>query len=479
MSTDGKSIAGWMQGPGFNERLKFERLGRAPAVKTSPETVPAPAAVAATPAALAPASAAESSALLSRALEKLAGTRRLLQKYTCIETIERSYYSEPAKKMGTDVMTTAPQSSCIGREFSQNGELILNVEDRLRLEVAVADGKEIDSWASADRFDSRSIHDVVATGPTSTGAFGTALVDIFENPGAHYTSLGKKNEGAREIFAYAFEVPVDASNYRVKLVNGWKKTAYHGWFEIDAATAELTGVVSETADLPADAQACRYRTATDYHYVPIGDGQYLIPVKSTLDALFPNTGESHSSIAFSDCHEYGAESSLVLEGDVRLAAADTAPKAALPLPPGLSLTVALLNPIDTRTTAAGDSVSAKVTKAVRAPGSDEILVAAGAVAHGRILQMRHEIASGQFLISIHFDTLEQNGAVAPLAVRSDRELKAEQAQTKNRFASRGTEFGLPLAGPAGETGSWFTLPAADGRATLAAGYESKWITVAQ
>jgi hypothetical protein len=241
----------------------------------------------------------------------------------------------------------------------------------------------------------------------------------------------------------------------------------------------LTGVVSETADLPADAQACRYRTATDYHYVPIGDGQYLIPVKSTLDALFPNTGESHSSIAFSDCHEYGAESSLVLEGDVRLAAADTAPKAALPLPPGLSLTVALLNPIDTRTTAAGDSVSAKVTKAVRAPGSDEILVAAGAVAHGRILQMRHEIASGQFLISIHFDTLEQNGAVAPLAVRSDRELKAEQAQTKNRFASRGTEFGLPLAGPAGETGSWFTLTAADGRATLAAGYESKWITVAQ
>jgi hypothetical protein len=465
VSGDGRSIAGWMQGPGFNERLKFDRMGKAHAPAAAP---PATAAAA----------AADSSALLARALAKLAGTRRQLVKYTCIETIERSYYSAAATKMSTDATSEAPHQSCSGLAFSTDGHLTLNAEDRLRLEVAVADGKEMDSWASANSFDSRSIHDVVSTGPTSTGAFGTALVDVFENRGAHYTFLGQMNRDSRVVFAYSFDVPEGASHSFVKLANGWDKTAYHGSFEIDASTAELTRLVTETADLPAEAKACRYRTSTDYHYQPIGDGQYLIPLKSDFDVLLPNDSEDRSAIVFSGCHEYRAESSIILDGEAPLAATQATPKSAPPLPPGISLTLVLVNPIDTRTAAAGDAITAKVAKAVRASGSDDVLVAAGAVAHGRILQMRHEIGSGQFLISIYFETLEQNGAVGPLAVRSDRELKAEQAQAKGRFASRGTEFGLPPAASAGETGSWFTLSAMDGRAILAAGFESKWITVA-
>jgi len=241
VSGDGKSTVGWMQGRGFNERLSFERTGKAPAAKASPEKpgAPAVAVAAAAPPAVAPAAAADSSALLSRALEKLAGTRQQLLKYTCLETIERSYFSGPAGKAGTDVMNEAPRQSCSGLEFGNNGHLDLSAEDRLRLEVAVADGKEIDSWASANSFDSRSIHDVVSTGPTSTGAFGTALVDIFENPGAHYTFLGQANRDSRVVFLYAFEVPLDASHSSVKLASGWRQTAYRGSFEIDAATAFL------------------------------------------------------------------------------------------------------------------------------------------------------------------------------------------------------------------------------------------------
>jgi hypothetical protein len=120
---------------------------------------------------------------------------------------------------------------------------------------------------------------------------------------------------------------------------------------------------------------------------------------------------------------------------------------------------------------------AKVTKAVHAQGSDEILVSAGAIVYGRILQMRQEFESGHFLIAIRYDALEQNGTAAPLAVRLDRELKAEQAQSKNRLASRGSEFALPT--PAAESGTWFTLTPVDGHAAVAAGTETKWITVSQ
>jgi hypothetical protein len=471
--SDGKSIAGWVQGVGFNERLTFERTGRAPSPKSSPETSSRPV----TPAGVPPVATAESSAVLSRALAKLSGTRRLLLKYTCLETIDRSYYAAPVAKIGRDVMTESPPASCNGREFGNNGRLTLTAEDRLRLEVAVADGKEIDSWASASKFDSRSIHEVVSTGPTNTGAFGTALVDIFENPVAHYTFLGKQSVDGREVFEYSFEVPLDASNYRVGSENGWKTTAYHGSFVIDAATGELTRLVSETADLPSDARACRYRTSTDYHYQSIGDGQYLIPLKSDFDVLLPSGSEDHSAIVFSGCREYGAESSLILGGEAPSGPKEAAAKPARALPPGLSLMLALATPIDTNTAAAGDAISAKVTKSVRAPKSGEILVAAGAIARGRILQLRHEAASGKFLIAIRYDTLEQDDAVEPLSMRLERELKAAQAPSGNGFATRGTEFSLPPA--TSESGSWFALSPVEGRATMAAGSETKWITVSQ
>jgi hypothetical protein len=465
LSSDDKSIAGWIQGPGFNERLKFSRVGKAPVSKAPP-----------TPAS-APASPADPSTLLTRALARLSGTNRQLLKYTCLETIDRSYLAAPARKPENDIMTEALRQSCDGRSFSHPAALTLDAEDRLRLEVAVADGKEIDSWASASSFDSRSIHDVVSTGPTATGAFGTALVDIFENPGAHYTFLSQKNDGTRVVFVYSFDVPVAASNYRVQAAAEWRKTAYHGTFEVDAATAELTRLVSETAALPTEAKACRYRTSTDYHYETIGNGRFLIPQHSDFDVLLPNGNEDRSAIVFSGCHEYQAESSLSFNPEESMPAANSAPKSAPPLPPGLDLTLALANSIDSRTAAAGDAISAKVAKAVRAPGSDAVLVAAGAIAHGRIVQMRQELETGHFLIVIRYDTLEQNGSVAPLSVRLDRELKAEQAQSRNRLSSRGAEFSLPSPGV--EPGTWFTLASVDGHATLAAGSETKWITVAK
>ena len=101
-----------------------------------------------------------------------------------------------------------------------------------------------------------------------------------------------------------------------------------------------------------------------------------------------------------------------------------------------------MTPVDTRTAAAGDAVSAWVTKAVRARGSNEILVAAGAMAHGRILAMQHQIPPAQFQISIGYDTLEQNGVVRPLTLELERDLKVEESRAGNGFATHGTEFSL-------------------------------------
>jgi hypothetical protein len=317
---------------------------------------------------------------------------------------------------------------------------------------------------------------MVSNGPISMGSFGTYLVDIFENPGTRFKFTAKKHEGLAEVFEYAFEVPAQASHYDVRGDTEWKVTGYHGSFEIYSSTAELARLVVETAELPPDTRLCRARTSIDYHYMLIGDDAFLIPRQSKLETLSGNANETSSLITFSGCHEYAAESTLRFDTPESPAAVKPPAQPPAPLPPGLSLTLALLGAINPASAAAGDAISAEVSKSVRAPHSKQILVPAGSVAHGRILQMRHQYSSSQYLIAIRFDTLETNGVVIPLSLRWDRKLKVEKTRTRNGLRNRSPEFSLPPPATA-ETGAVFSLPAFRAGYVLYAGFKSKWITV--
>jgi len=417
---------------------------------------------------------ADSADTLGRARVKLAAIARKLPKYTCLETIERAYFAAPAEKASASVM--AHPASCENKEIGKNGPLSLTAEDRLRLEVAVGETGEIHSWVAASRFDSRPLFEMVSSGPISSGSFGTYLADIFENPGARLKFTSQTSEGSRELIEYSFVVPVDASHYVIHFGTGWKATGYRGSFQIDRATADLVRLTQQTDQLPPEGNMCRARTSIDYHTVPIGAGQLLIPRRSELHTLSPDASETNSVTTYSACHEYSVESSLRFDDTDDSAVTANAPApSAFHLLPGTILTLALLNPIDAGTAAAGDAVTAKVSKPVRSKDAKEVLVPAGAIAHGRILQMRRQHTSSQFLISIAFETLEMNGALSPISVQLERDVKAER-RTEKEIQSR--LQGLPLPPPAtGEKGSLFAMPAKSGGYVMAAGFESTWITL--
>jgi hypothetical protein len=146
------------------------------------------------------------------------------------------------------------------------------------------------------------------------------------------------------------------------------------------------------------------------------------------------------------------------------------------LPPGVSLALALVGGIDLGAAAAGDRVSTRVVHPVRARGSKQVLVPAGAIVRGRILEMRHEFSTSQFGISIRFAALDINGAVSPISIRLDREVKAE-VRTPHGFVNRGTEFSL--SAPASrQRGGLFVFPAKRGTYVIPNGFQSKWTTVA-
>ena len=151
----------------------------------------------------------DASSLLTRASEKVLNSIRRLPKYTCLETINRAYYVPPREKHSPHMMTEYhPATACVGNP----GHLSLEAEDRLRVEVAAAEGHEIHSWPGASRFDTCCIDRLVPFGPLSTGSFGTTLFDVFANPGAQVKFIGRTAEGPREMFKYSFRVPSNASH---------------------------------------------------------------------------------------------------------------------------------------------------------------------------------------------------------------------------------------------------------------------------
>jgi hypothetical protein len=393
--------------------------------------------------------------------------------------MERTYYAPPVEKVSARTMTEPAAYGCAGKEFGRGPYLRLEAKDRLRLSVAVDRDTEINAWAAASRFDSRTIFDIVDSGLIYSGAFDVGLLEIFQNPAARLRFVARRNEGSLDRYQYDFNVPLEASHYGVKAGNAWMHTAYHGSILVNAATAELSQLFDETAQLSETTHMCRVQSTIDYHYVLIGDGEFLLPRRSELNTIAPDAREINNVITYSGCREYSADSVVRFDSsDVSSDVAKVVPPQVTALPPGLSVTLALLDSIDTATAAAGDPVSARVVRAVRAAKSKEILVPAGAVAHGRILQMRRLYDPSQFQISIRFETLEANATISSLSLMLEQDFKIESAGPKTGLRTRGTEFSLPSPSSS-EKGGLFVFPVRTGRYVMPAGFESKWTTLAQ
>jgi hypothetical protein len=157
-------------------------------------------------------------------------------------------------------------------------DLIRAATDRVRLEVAIAEGREINAWPGASQFDSRDVDQLVSSGPVSTGGFGTLLRDLFDNPGAQIRFAAEKTVEGRRVFRYTYTIPLAASHYQVRMIGGmWWNTPYSGDFEIAADQAELTPLNQDTGTLSIDSGMCRAETGIDCHFEKVGDGGFLIP----------------------------------------------------------------------------------------------------------------------------------------------------------------------------------------------------------
>jgi hypothetical protein len=412
--------------------------------------------------------------LLSRARSRLQSAARGLSKYACIETVERQYYL-PVREDDAAPQSQAAGSFCAMAEADRNsiqGAPKLDATDRLRLEVTISEGREIYSFPGATRFDTRNIDEIIRQGPIGTGSFGAHLLGVFDNPGVAFQFSGEQTSGLRTLLEYRFHVPLEASHYRVKLANSWQPQAYDGSFWLDAEGLDLQRLVIGAENVPPATTICALNAELDYHRIHIGDSEALLPSKAQLHITLESSRQTHSITTFSDCREYQAESALVFEDEPQVGAATARPRGApIAAPIGLPLVLALTEPIDTDTAAAGDVVSARVVQAVHRPHSNEVLIPANATVRGRVTRLEHHFfPSPYFLIALSFNRLEIQGEFSFFAARSD---------TNTDLAK---ELGANVFGPSGGLGYWnvgtFLFPTSKRRYVMPAGFESKWFTLA-
>jgi hypothetical protein len=411
----------------------------------------------------------EPDALLERARVKVQELTKRLDRYVCVETVNRSYFS-PAPMRNRPLESPACAAPTLGR-MKETYELVST--DRLRVEVTVSQSRELHSWPGATGFDIRDIDQLIENGPVSTGSFALYLSNIFDRPGVLFHYEGEQVEQGRRELRYRYESSAQASRFELKSVRARLQVPFDGEFWIEPETLELNRLTIRASQVPPGTGVCGVASTLDYRVLQIGDGKVILPRHSQLEIAYRDGRASRNDTTFSNCREYQAESEVRFDVPAGQpgAAASPAGRTRIALPLGLPVTLALQESIDSDSAATGDPVSARVVKPVRRAGATEDLIPVGAIVHGRIRRMEHHLLpQPYFVVAIAFNRMEIKGSLAPFAARHEADPKLAR------------ELGALLNLRA--TGIWFwdvgtfLFRTDKTRHTIPAGFESTWFTLA-
>ena len=408
--------------------------------------------------------------LVARVRERVLATVDRLPNYMCTQTIDRAQY-EPVKIIQT--------SSCAERmRWRKRGlKQSLTTSDRLRLDVGVADKREIYSWVGENSFRNRSLSDLVGEGTISNGSFASFLMMIFRVDAGDFAYKGKVNEAGRALAEFGFRVPSEKSHY--SFFNRKERTmiGYQGTFLVDPKKADLVRLVV-TGQPSSETGTCEITTTMDYARVRLNRSDFLLPTQADLKIVDTNGDEFHNQTVYSSCHEFLGESTLTFEPPPEPATKGrgvASNEAAVELPPGIPFTVVITQDVDSSVAATGDPVTGKLTSAIR-DESGKVLVAEGTAITGRILRIRRFYGQSALLVmAVKLETLAAGGTPRPFSAI----VYASDVDSAERtgFSIGGWNLG-PTTRLTDRGVAVFEFQNTTANPVIRAGLESKWVTVA-
>ena len=265
--------------------------------------------------------------VLARAQASLAEAAAAVPKYTCTETVDRSYFRQVRQ-------TPRTCDAIVANQRNGRSRLSLTATDRLRFDVEVTDGgHEIYAWPGAALIEADKVEDMAGGGPLGTGPFGPFLLDIFSNPAVQFQYLSQSTVAGVSLFEHRYRVPLVGSHYQVQAGVIWRITGYDGTFRLDPESAELKRLTVRTLELPADTASCEATTSMDFDRLRIGEGKYLIPRQTQLQVIGRDAGFTENATVYTGCREFRGESVGALSMKplrCRIAVSDRPPPYAAP-----------------------------------------------------------------------------------------------------------------------------------------------------
>jgi hypothetical protein len=334
-------------------------------------------------------------AALDRVRENVARQVGRSANYTCVETVDRTTFRSARDLLrGCAYESKTPER----KEVSH---------DRLRLDVAVSQGKEIFAWHGQERFSGSSgIDDVVQRGAVSSGGFIGFLENIFTHKGIRFTYTGEGVINGAHTYSFDYVVPLASSGYHVGTRHGRPAIPFHGSFSVRAPEFQLVTLSIIADEIPENSHVCSAETEMIYQMAKISGQDALIPSQIMLRIGDVDHEYSVSRSEYSGCRAYSAESTLRFDtNEAAPPISAGGPSREEQLPAGTILRIGLRTAIDDEVSYAGDPVEGVLLNAVKVKGTHIVIPKNTAVRGVVTLLEKFEAPVEHYLISIQFGQL--------------------------------------------------------------------------
>ena len=347
---------------------------------------------------------------MSHIREKMTGILLRQPNYTCTETVERTRQAAGSRS---------------------------RIEDTLRLEVALVDGKEMFAWPGSKQFEDHDLSDLVSTGMFGNGNFAIYARILFLSNVATFQDQGETQLDGRPARRYDFRVSRLTSGHRLRVDNREAVVGFHGSFYADPKTFDVRRMEVVAEDIPAELNLLDAETTVAYSRLRIGEEEFLLPVESQLMMAMPNE-VNRNSVRFADCRKFTGESTLRFDDPDLTDPAAPAALQEVEIPAGLILQFDApeLNLVEA---AVGDAVRGILVADLKNHG--RLLAPKGSVVSGRVILLeRHP---NDFLLNIQFRDLDWPGGHARLKLSFGRTAFA------NRLIGRQADGAMVISRQAG------------------------------
>ena len=154
------------------------------------------------------------------------------------------------------------------------------------------------------------------TGAWSTGEFATVLKDVFStSTNADFKQLRSSDKiSNRDARVYNFYVKQPNSHWHIVAPGESYKPAYRGTIWIDKETHRTMRLEMQSRNVPDAFPIDKVESATDYEFVRLGSGTFLLPVHSESLSCMRGTNQcSRNVIEFRNYKKYGSESNITFQ----------------------------------------------------------------------------------------------------------------------------------------------------------------------